>query len=309
MPPDGVLKCLSYGLGVSIDYLKQLVEEPVPEVTVSQSMSPPISDRTNIKAVDCFQLIAESKRVNKINPEQAILNPLSIAEKLCEQDYMNYNPASEYAGKPAQWADIFSSNSKLSKILYRINQRDGTEHIEIIGDVSVALYPLGKVPFEEDGRLIDRKITVGSLPAPMFMEENRYDVVILNMGYAGQFNNVNNGPYLIEAFLKMVDEFLEDDIFFNNVYVNVYERDISFYEALGFRKKNENYKQDNENGAQKPVLYVLEDFLGGNTDKGYIGISTAETTGFIIPDIESYQKCQDHLQIIRGKYVNRKQGG
>lgn len=300
MPSNKVLLVLSLGLGIPIEDLKSLNSGDSVSTVITQSNKEAFTS-SELRVGDCYDLLELSERMNKENPEQVILTPKAIAEVLCSLDEANFNPSREFAGTPIQWARIFANDPSLTKILYVLNNSE----IKIAGDVSLALYPMGGVIFSENGELVDEQIKDETLPSPLVRPSGIYDMVILNMGFSGKYNNSKNGALLIETFLEMVLYFSEKEgIVFNDLFVNVYSRDIKFYEALGFRKETQtsDKTKDSSSEKQKPVTCVLRNFSGMYPETKHA--ANTEFIGINIPNSEIFQGCRTLIGKISESYRN-----
>ena len=146
MPSETVLKKLSAGLKISVEDLIDIYNNRSNEFVRSQC---------GLLHGKCHELMTLSQKINKENPGQKILTPRKIAETLCEQDEERYAPNPKYAGTPQQWEEIFDRYPDTALMFYFIREEDGEKTIEIAGDWSVAFYPAGEVPIDENGVIVE----------------------------------------------------------------------------------------------------------------------------------------------------------
>ena len=250
-PGDKLLRSLAASkLQVSFDELKEIRDGKSPQ------------NESQLRYGYCHDLIDISKEMNPDSP----LDTLQLAERMCAQDRERYNPAPKYAGTPQQWKNIFAPNQKTALMFYFEREENGKKWIEIAGDFSYVCCRSGEILFDENRAIAEDQIQISKLPSQALLS-GKCDIVILNMSLADRHNDEKYVNLMLDAVEEAIRK-IDNNKEIENFYVNVYERDYTFYSALGFKPvwpDREAPTNTQDNAYNIPVAYKRKnEFCGHN---------------------------------------------
>ena len=157
----------------------------------------------------------------------------SIAIQLVENDYINCNGiGQENEGTPAQWEGYLRDNSDTFQ--YLINGEN-----KIVGDWSIVA--LSDESFEEavQGNLLEEEIDLDK--TEMICFPGNYNGYILTFSILPEYRNMRNYNLIIDSFLKQLEVYAENGIFFTRWCINVFGKEVeALVKQLGFSFKTDN---------------------------------------------------------------------
>lgn len=243
LPTNNILEKLSVGLEISKDDLVKICKEGID------------SGRNNLKD----KKVREMKEAFPYDLQNS-LTIAQIAKVVCSHDEIIYRLQKEFAGEPEQWGEIMSNFPQSTKLFYYEEESETLEKkVNIIGDCSFVFINDKKMELFIDNNVFkDEKIKMEYL-LPMTIP-GEYNMYILNMSLINQYSTPDNIQQVIRSFLERIEALAQRKIFIKSVYVNVYRRDVGFYETIGFKKET---KYTNQEILQdgRPCLYELKNFI------------------------------------------------
>ena len=152
----------------------------------------------------------------------------SIAMQLVENDYINCNGIGiENEGTAMQWEEFLQDSTDTFQ--YIINGEN-----QIVGDWSIVA--LTDEAFEEalTGELLEKDMTVYN--TEMICFPNIYNGYILSLGLLPDYRNTTIHNLLVDSFLKQIEEYSNNGIFFKSWCINVFSKETeALVRSLGFK--------------------------------------------------------------------------
>lgn len=209
---------------------------------------------------------------------------LDICQELVENDNILYNLGigHENEGNPELWAKFLEANPET--FLFMVYRG------KIIGNYSLVTLSEEQVEQLECGKLCEADFDIDK--NIMIFTKGVYTLYILNYSVNLGFSTVENRVMLWSALIRQLERYAEQEIYFNQVYVNVFRTDHEeLYKQLGFQFVCVNNNQGriyclkkfpddlNWNNKQKLIeLYKKNSDKGGKCNSDH-GISKAEPDG------------------------------
>lgn len=156
-----------------------------------------------------------------------------IAIQLVENDYITCNGiGDENEGSAEQWEAFLQDNSDTFQ--YLINGEN-----KIVGDWSIVALTEDAFAEAMEGKLIEADI--GPDNTEMICFPDMYHGYILTFSILPEYRTTKNYNLIIDSFLRQMEEYSEDGIFFKHWCINVFSKEV---EAL-VKKMGFTYRCDN----------------------------------------------------------------
>ncbi|MBO5261613.1 MAG: toll/interleukin-1 receptor domain-containing protein [Clostridia bacterium] len=155
------------------------------------------------------------------------IRPERIASKLIENDYVNYGAGAneENEGTPELWMEMLSSFTETYRYMI-----DGDE---IVGDWSITALDDDKFEEMKAGKTVSKDLTLEY--TEVISMPGEYNGVIITMYMLPRYRKGKNYRLLLTSFLKQVEEYAREDIFFKEWCINAFTRQQhAFFESVGF---------------------------------------------------------------------------
>jgi len=255
-PSKNVLEKLSKGLGMSVD---QLIDICHSKDTV---VSTAVKDDSNNSVLEGFypEIEARAAALYKTGSgETGAFSPEYIADTLCNLRNDIFAPHPEYSNSPENLREILKAYPKSTKIFYIEEGIGASRSIRIVGDWSIVFFPVknGEV-MAKTGSFKNKTLSLREL-ASMTMP-GEYCGYILNMAMENRYNSYEYTPKLVESFLRQMEEYAKYGFCIRNLYVNVYDRDVGFFKALGFYELQNQVVVEGQGQTNIPRLYKMDNF-------------------------------------------------
>lgn len=152
----------------------------------------------------------------------------SIAVQLVENDYINCNGiGQENEGTAEQWEACLQDNSDTFQ--YLINGAD-----QIVGDWSIVALTDEAFADAMKGELLEADIDIEKTNLICFPDV--YNGYILAFSILPQYRNRTNYNLIIDSFLRQLEEYSENGIFFRSWCINVFSKEVeALVRQLGFK--------------------------------------------------------------------------
>ncbi len=152
----------------------------------------------------------------------------SIALQLVENDYINCNGiGQENEGTAEQWEMYLQDNSDTFQ--YLINSKN-----EIVGDWSIVALSDEVYAEAEKGELLEADIDVDK--TEMICFPGIYNGYVLTISALPNYRNTKNYNLLVDSFIRQIEEFSENGIFFRAWCMNVFSKEVEMLvRGMGFR--------------------------------------------------------------------------
>lgn len=159
--------------------------------------------------------------------------PSSIAIQLVENDYINCNGITDdNEGSAAQWEEFLQNDSDTFRYLVNSNGK-------IVGDWSIVA--LTEESFEQAirGELLEKDLGVDNTE-PLYFP-GTYKLYILAMSLLPEYRTMQNHSKLVDSFLAQIEEYSNNDIYFDEICINVFAREVeAMIKKLGFKYVTDN---------------------------------------------------------------------
>lgn len=164
------------------------------------------------------------------------LDSIQIAENLVKNDRMLYpDIADDNEGSPEIWADFLSQYPETFS--YLVDTKTNT----IVGNWSIAALTDEQKEKARQGELLERTFSLNNTKCIFLPGE--HTLYVLNFSCNEEYRTSENFAILLKSFYAQLIKFAEQDIFFPEIYVNVftpvYE---AFWQGLGFKYITDNKK-------------------------------------------------------------------
>ncbi len=152
----------------------------------------------------------------------------SIALQLVENDYINCNGiGQENEGTAEQWEMYLQDNSDTFQ--YLINGKN-----EIVGDWSIVALNDEIYEQAEKGELLEADIDVDK--TEMICFPGIYNGYVLTISALPNYRNTKNYNLLVDSFVRQIEEFSNNGIFFRSWCMNVFSKEVEMLvRGMGFR--------------------------------------------------------------------------
>ena len=153
--------------------------------------------------------------------------PSTIAIQLVENDYINCNGiGQENEGTAEQWEEFLQNNTETFQ--YMVSP-DG----KIVGDWSVVALTDACYKKAMKGELMEQELDVEN--TEMICFPGIYHGYILAISVLPEYRSMKNFNLLINSFLKQLEEYSENGIFFDKWCINVFSKEVErLIRQLGF---------------------------------------------------------------------------
>ena len=157
----------------------------------------------------------------------------TISLQLVENDYINCNGiGTENEGTAQQWEEYLQNNSETFQ--YLINDNN-----QIVGDWSIVALNEETFGAAMNGQLLEAEIDISK--TEMICFPGIYCGYILTFSLLPQYRNMENYNVIIDSFLKQLEVYAENGIFFKKWCMNVFGREVeALIKQLGFRYVTDN---------------------------------------------------------------------
>ena len=154
--------------------------------------------------------------------------PTTIALQLVENDYINCNGIDEAnEGTAEQWEGFLQDNSETFQYLLDENNK-------IVGDWSIVALTDDAFERAERGDLLEAEIGIEN--TEMICFPNTYNGYILTFSLLPKHRNMTNYNLIIDSFLRQLEEYAENGIFFSRWCINVFGKEVeALVRQLGFQ--------------------------------------------------------------------------
>lgn len=157
-----------------------------------------------------------------------------IAMQLVENDYINCNGITEdNEGGVQQWEEFLQNNSDTFQ--YMINSNN-----QIVGDWSIVALTDETYELSITGQLLEKDIDIDKTNLICF--PGVYKGYILTLSLLPEYRNMRNYNLLVSSFFKQIEEYSENEIYFECWSMNVFSKQV---EAL-IKQLNFKYVCDNK---------------------------------------------------------------
>ncbi len=227
------LEALTPPVEAHINRLADIIEhyKQSPEVSHSNTTS-----FNTAPAVSSANPVAKVGGCRVINYQEALelgYTARSIAIQLVENDYINYNGiGQENEGSAEQWEEFLANDS--DTFHYFINEQN-----EIVGDWSIV--SLDDEAYEQaiNGELLEENLSGDNTNMLVFPGE--YKGYIMTMSLLTAYRNMKNYNLLIDSFIRQIQEYAENGIFFTHWCMNVFSKEVlGMVKQMGFKFKCKN---------------------------------------------------------------------
>lgn len=152
----------------------------------------------------------------------------SIAIQIVENDYINCNGIEEdNEGTASQWEELLQNNS--DTFHYLVNGEN-----KIVGDWSIVALTDEAYALAEKGELLEKDL--GSDNTELICFPDAYNGYILAISLLPDYRNSQNYNLLIGSFLRQIEDFAENGIFFRKWCINVFGKEVeALIKRLGFK--------------------------------------------------------------------------
>ena len=153
--------------------------------------------------------------------------PKSIAMQLVENDYVNCNGIGEAnEGTAEQWETFLQDSSETFQ--YLVNEND-----KIVGDWSIVALTDEIFERAQKGDLLESELDIES--TEMICFPNTYNGYILTFSLLPKYRNMTNYNLIIDSFVKQLEEYAENGIYFSRWCINVFGKEVeALVRQLGF---------------------------------------------------------------------------
>ena len=153
--------------------------------------------------------------------------PKSIALQLVENDYINCNGIDEAnEGTAEQWETFLQDNSETFQ--YLVNEND-----KIVGDWSIVALTDEAFERAERGDLLEAELGIEN--TEMICFPSTYNGYILTFSLLPKYRNMTNYNLIIDSFIKQLEEYAENGIFFSRWCINVFGKEVeALVRQMGF---------------------------------------------------------------------------
>ena len=154
--------------------------------------------------------------------------PSSVAIQLVENDYINCNGISdENEGTAAQWEEFLQNDSDTFR--YLVNSEG-----KIVGDWSMVALTEEGFKQAMKGELLEKDIGIDNTE-PLYFA-GTYKLYILAMSLLPEYRTMRNHSKLVDSFFDQIEEYSENEIFFDEICINVFSREVeAMFKKLGFK--------------------------------------------------------------------------
>lgn len=154
--------------------------------------------------------------------------PASVAIQLVENDYINCNGISDdNEGSAEQWEEFLQNDSDTFR--YLVNG-DG----KIVGDWSIVALTEESFKQALRGELLEKDINIENTEPLLF--PGTYKLYVLAMSILPEYRTMQNYNKLVDSFFEQLAEYSENEIFFDEICINVFSRDVeAMIRKLGFK--------------------------------------------------------------------------
>ena len=164
------------------------------------------------------------------------MDSIQIAENLVRNDRALYpDIADENEGTPDTWAKFLSQYPETFSYLF------DTKTDTIVGNWSIAALTDAQKEMAHRGELLEKTFSLDNTKCIFLPGE--HTLYVLNFSCNEEYRTAENFAILLKSFYSQLIKFAEQDIFFPEIYVNVftpvYE---AFWQGLGFRYITDNKK-------------------------------------------------------------------
>lgn len=151
-----------------------------------------------------------------------------IALKLVENDYINCNGIGlENEGEAQQWEEYLQNDSDTFQ--YLINAKN-----EIVGDWSIVALTDEVFDSAIRGELLENDIDLDK--TEMLCFPGSYNGYILTFSILPEYRNMKNYNLIIDSFLRQLECYAENGIFFKRWCINVFGKEVeAMVKQLGFK--------------------------------------------------------------------------
>ena len=153
--------------------------------------------------------------------------PASVATQLVENDYINCNGISDdNEGSAAQWEEFLQNDSDTFRYLVNGDNK-------IVGDWSIVALTEESFAQALKGELLEKDIDIDNTE-PLYFP-GTYKLYILAMSLLPEYRTMQNHSKLVDSFLDQLEEYSENEIFFDEICINVFSREVeAMIKRLGF---------------------------------------------------------------------------
>lgn len=157
----------------------------------------------------------------------------TIALQLVENDYINCNGiGAENEGTAQQWEEYLQNNSETFQ--YLINDNN-----QIVGDWSIVALNEETFVSAMNGQLLEAEIDISK--TEMICFPGVYYGYILTFSILPQYRNMENYNIIIDTFLKQLEIYAENGIYFKKWCMNVFGHEVeALIKQLGFHYATDN---------------------------------------------------------------------
>lgn len=200
---------------------KEVAEEKVIAQPVVRSVEKPLFKKNECRAMKYEDLL------------ELGYTATTISLQLVENDYINCNGiGAENEGSAQQWETYLQNNSETFQ--YLVNGEN-----QIVGNWSIVA--LNDETFEQamKGELLEVDLDLDKTELICF--PGMYNGYILNFSLLPEYRVMRNYNIIIETYLKQLEEYAENQIFFKKWCINVFGKEIeALIKPMGFQYVTDN---------------------------------------------------------------------
>ena len=159
----------------------------------------------------------------------------SIAIQLVENDYINCNGIEEdNEGTASQWEEFLQNSSDTFR--YLVNGEN-----KIVGNWSIVALTDEAYELAVKGELLEKDL--GPDNTELICFPDTYNGYILAISLLPEYRNLQNYNLLIDSFLRQIEDYAENGIFFRKWCMNVFGKEVeALIKRLGFKYICDNKK-------------------------------------------------------------------